>query len=134
MDSDQILKELQFKAVRSSGPGGQHVNKTASKIELSFNIQDSEGLRPEEKNRLEKKLAPRISSDGILILQCDETRSQHRNKKLVVERLLELLLENLKVPKARKKTKPSKSVIEKRLKAKQNNALKKASRRPPKID
>jgi len=134
MDTSQILKELRFKAIRSSGPGGQHVNKTASKVELSFSIIDSEGLSAEEKVRLTKKLDARINSEGLLLLQSDETRSQHRNKKLVVERLFNLLQENLKVRKARKKTKPSKSVIEKRLKSKKSNALKKATRKPPKID
>lgn len=134
MNATQILTELQFKASRSSGPGGQHVNKTASKVALNFSLTTSEGLTDQEKERLLKKLSTRLTAEGILVLQCDETRSQHRNKRLVVERLFELLQEHLKVNKTRKKTKPSKSVIEKRLQAKKNVALKKATRKPPRID
>jgi len=134
MDFDLIRSELQFKAVRSSGPGGQHVNKTASKVEVSFQIGNSAGLTEDEKQLLQKRLSNQISSEGILQLNCSETRSQHRNKELVVLRLWELLKENLKVRKARKKTKPSKTAIEKRLQSKKRTALKKGNRRPPKID
>lgn len=134
MNSEQILSELTFKAIRSSGPGGQHVNKTASKVEVSFAISSSEGLTETEKDLLQKRLQSKLTSEGIILLQCDETRSQHRNKKLVIERLLALLQQNLKVKKARKKSTPSKSAIEKRIKAKKLNTLKKASRKPPKID
>lgn len=134
MNRGQILQELQFKAIRSSGAGGQHVNKTASKVEVSFSVKASEGLSDSEKDRLGNRLKSRITSEGLLILQCGETRSQHRNKKLVIDRLLELLHENLKVKKVRKKTKPSKGAIEKRLKEKKSQALKKNQRRPPTID
>ncbi|MBW2937025.1 aminoacyl-tRNA hydrolase [Aureisphaera sp. CAU 1614] len=134
MNTEQILSELTFKAVRSSGPGGQHVNKTASKVEVSFSLPTSEGLTETEKELLQKRLASKLTYEGIILLQCDETRSQHRNKKLVIDRLLELLQQNLKVNKVRKKSKPSKSAIEKRIKAKKEQALKKASRKPPKID
>lgn len=134
MNTEQILSELTFKAVRSSGPGGQHVNKTASKVEVSFSIATSEGLTESEKELLQKRLQSKLTSEGIILLQCGETRSQHRNKKLVIDRLLELLQQNLKVNKVRKKSKPSKSAIEKRIKAKKEQALKKASRKPPKID
>ncbi|HAT66492.1 MAG TPA: aminoacyl-tRNA hydrolase [Flavobacteriaceae bacterium] len=134
MNTEQILSELTFKAVRSSGPGGQHVNKTASKVEVSFSIATSQGLTESEKELLEKRLQSKLTSEGIILLQCGETRSQHRNKKLVIDRLLELLQQNLKVNKVRKKSKPSKSAIEKRIKAKKEQALKKVSRKPPKID
>ncbi|HPF11516.1 MAG TPA: alternative ribosome rescue aminoacyl-tRNA hydrolase ArfB [Flavobacteriaceae bacterium] len=134
MKLDKILQELEFKALRSSGPGGQHVNKTASKIELSFNVLQSEGLTEAEKQRLQEKLGSRLTADGILLMQCGETRSQHRNKKLVIERLLQLLQENLRIPKPRKKSKLPKAVIEKRLEAKRRQGLKKAQRRPPQTD
>ncbi len=134
METAQLIKELQFKAIRSSGPGGQHVNKTSSKIELQFNIKDSDAFSETERERLMERLAKRINSDGAIILQCGETRSQHRNKAIVMQRLLDLLAQNLKVKKKRKKTKPSKSAIEKRLKVKKQQALKKSNRRPPKID
>ncbi|MEZ4858476.1 MAG: alternative ribosome rescue aminoacyl-tRNA hydrolase ArfB [Flavobacteriaceae bacterium] len=131
MNTEQILSELKFKAIRSSGPGGQHVNKTATKIEVSFNLLASNGCSEIEKEVLQKRLASRITSEGILLLQCGETRSQFRNKKLAIERLLELLQQNVKVSIPRKKTKPSKSVIEKRLKTKKAIALKKANRKAP---
>lgn len=134
MDADKILSELSYKAVRSSGPGGQHVNKTASKVEVSFSLKDSSALSESEKDRLFNKLASRITSEGVLTLNCGETRSQHRNKAIVVERLLNLLKQNLRVKKIRKKSKPSRGSIERRLKSKKQNALKKSSRRPPKLD
>lgn len=134
MNTEILITELHFKAIRSSGPGGQHVNKTASKVEVSFALQASAAFSEIEKERLQAKLASKISSEGIIVLQCGETRSQHRNKAIVIERLLELIQKNLKVSKPRKKTKPSKGVIERRLKSKKENALKKANRKPPKIE
>ena len=134
MNTEKLISELSFKAIRSSGPGGQHVNKTASKVEVSFNLEISESLSETEKQRLRNKLSSKISSEGIIMLQCGETRSQHRNKGIVIERLVDLLQHNLKVAKPRKKTKPSKGAIERRLKSKKENALKKSNRKPPKID
>jgi ribosome-associated protein len=134
MEIDILLRELKFKGIRSRGPGGQHVNKTASKIELKFQIETSEALTNNEKERLLKKLRSRISQDGWIGLQCGETRSQHRNKSIAIARLLTLLNENLKVAKARKKTKPSKSAVERRLKVKKEQAKKKSARKPPSID
>ena len=132
MNIEVLISELSFKAIRSSGPGGQHVNKTASKVEISFDLQASEALSETEKDRLQGKLSSKISSEGIIVLQCSETRSQHRNKAIAIERLVELLQQNLKVAKPRKKTKPSKSAIERRLKSKKENAFKKSNRKPPK--
>jgi len=134
MNAEVLISELSFKAIRSSGPGGQHVNKTASKVEVSFSLENSEALSEIEKERIRTKLSTKISSEGIIVLQCGETRSQHRNKAIVIERLVELLQKNLKVAKPRKKTKPSKGAIERRLKSKKENALKKSSRKPPKIE
>lgn len=134
MNTEVLISELAFKAVRSSGPGGQHVNKTASKVEVSFNLESSEALSEMEKDRLRSKISSKITSEGIIMLQCGETRSQHRNKAIVIERLVELLQKNLKVAKPRKKTKPSKGAIERRLQSKKEKALKKQSRRSPKID
>lgn len=134
MQIDTILKELQFKAVRSSGPGGQHVNKTSSKVEVLFDLNSSDGLTQVEKDLLVSKLGTRISAQGILTLRCSESRSQHRNKKFGIERMIELLQNNLKVPKPRKKSEPSKSAIEKRLRSKKKQALKKGYRKPPQIE
>ena len=134
MNTEKLITELSFKAVRSSGPGGQHVNKTASKVEVNFDIEHSRALSASEKERIQKKLQNRISSEGILILHSSESRSQHRNKAIVIEKLVALLKQALKPVKKRKKTKTPKKAIEKRLKAKKNNALKKANRKPPKIE
>ncbi len=131
MDEQQIIRELSFKAVRSSGAGGQHVNKTSSKVELYFDLEASEGLLEEEKARLIKKLATRLTKENLLILNSEESRSQHKNKELVVAKFFELLRENIKKPKPRKKTKPSKAAKLKRLKAKKINAEKKARRNDP---
>ena len=131
MNEAQITRELNFKAVRSSGAGGQHVNKTASKVELHFQLEASLGLSEEEKMRLRQKLEKRLTKDNELILQTEESRSQHRNKELVISKFFKLIKENLQRPKRRKKTKPSKSAKLKRLKAKKINAEKKARRNNP---
>ncbi len=128
---EKILKELNFKATRSSGPGGQHVNKTASKVDLSINIKESIAFSETEKKLLFQNLKTKLSLDGILQLSCSETRSQHRNKAMVIDRLLDLLTKNIKEIKPRKRTKPTKKAIEKRLKNKKDQALKKSNRKPP---
>ena len=134
MDSEVILKELEFKAVRSSGPGGQHVNKTSSKVTVQFHIENSLGLKDEEKELLHERLKNRISAEGFLSLSASDSRSQHKNKATAISRMLDLIKENLKTKKKRKKTKPSKQAIEKRLKSKRDKALKKQRRKPPGID
>ncbi|WP_027065627.1 alternative ribosome rescue aminoacyl-tRNA hydrolase ArfB [Maribacter sp. Hel_I_7] len=131
MQQEQILTELQFKAIRSSGPGGQHANKVSSKVELSFHIEYSAGLTERQKKRALLKLGNKISKEGNLILQCDESRSQHKNKELVTKRFLKLLEKSLMVPKARKKSRPTRSSIEKRLKSKKLASLKKTNRGKP---
>lgn len=134
MTLETLLNELTFKATRSSGAGGQHVNKVSSRIELSFDLLNSQGLSDEEKLRLKEKLASRLTKEGMLLLSCSESRSQHKNKSIVIERFLDLIKDNLKVKKPRKKSKPSKGAIEKRLKSKKEHTLKKSRRKPPKID
>ncbi|TSE10071.1 MULTISPECIES: alternative ribosome rescue aminoacyl-tRNA hydrolase ArfB [Aquimarina] len=131
MNTSVIINELKFKAVRSSGAGGQHVNKVSSKIELSFDVMASMGLTDEEKLVLTQKLDSRLTKSGILLLQCGESRSQHRNKELVIKRFLDMLKTGLHIPKKRKPTKPSRAAIRKRLDNKQKQALKKANRRKP---
>ncbi len=129
-----VLQELRFKAVRSSGAGGQHVNKVSSKIELSFNLFQSLAFSNEQKVRLINKLQHRLTKEGTILLQCDESRSQHQNKKLVITRLLELLEKELIIPKKRVPTKTPKAVIQKRLKNKRYQSDKKAGRKKPDID
>tara|TARA_R110000868_G_scaffold8377_1_gene43658 strand:- start:393 stop:794 length:402 start_codon:yes stop_codon:yes gene_type:complete len=131
LNQEQLLTELQFKAIRSSGPGGQHANKVSSKMELTFELNSSSGLTEREKKRIQLKLKNKLTKDGLLILQCDEFRSQHKNKELVIKRFLKLIEKALVVPKPRKKSKPTRSSIEKRLKGKKIASLKKANRSKP---
>jgi ribosome-associated protein len=134
LNREGIIQELKFKAVRSSGAGGQHVNKVSSKVELTFDLENSTALTDLEKNRLLKKLSSKLSKENVLLMHCEETRSQHKNKELVIKKLLETLEANLVVPKRRRKTKPTRSAIEKRLKSKKRAALKKLNRGKPKMD
>ncbi|SEC25000.1 ribosome-associated protein [Tenacibaculum sp. MAR_2009_124] len=129
MQKDQVLKELSFKAIRSSGSGGQHVNKVSSKVELSFSIAASEGLSDNEKDRLLKKLSGKLSKEGSITLTSQESRSQHRNKELVIERFLNLIQQALIVPKVRRKTKPSRASKRKRLDSKKQHSEKKDNRK-----
>ena len=134
MNLDQLLPELSFKAIRSSGSGGQHVNKVSSKVELHFFIENSSILSDEQKQLLLKSLKFRLTNNNELILQCDETRSQHKNKELVINRFFELIKKGLKVPKKRKPTKIPKSVIRKRLKNKKRQSERKANRKKPGLE
>ena len=131
MDTQKLISELNFKAVRSSGAGGQNVNKVSSKVVLSFNLKNSQALSEEEKLLLETKLASRLTTDTILILNCDEDRSQLKNKAIVIKRFIEIITNGLKVPKIRKATKIPKSVIRKRIKDKKNISEVKRYRRKP---
>ncbi len=133
MNIAELIRELTFKATRSSGAGGQHVNKVSSKIELSFDIKNSIGLSPREKELLSKNLAHRLTKNHFLILFCDDTRSQHRNKELAIKRFIELIKLNLIRPKSRRPTKPTKNSIKRRVETKKKNSLKKALRKKPKI-
>ena len=125
---------MQFKAVRSSGAGGQNVNKVSSKVVLSFYLKNSQALSEEEKLRLETKLASRLTSDLVLILNCDEDRSQLKNKGIVIKRFLDIITAGLHIPKIRKATKIPKSVIRKRIKDKKNVSDVKKNRRKPNLE
>ncbi|MGB5369719.1 MAG: alternative ribosome rescue aminoacyl-tRNA hydrolase ArfB [Flavobacteriaceae bacterium] len=129
MNKAQLLKELQFKAVRSGGAGGQHVNKVSSKIEITFDVLASNGLSAWEKDRIFLKLDKRLTKEKVLMLQCDESRSQHKNKQFAIKRLFEILEAALHVAKKRRATTPSKSAIEKRLRRKKALAQKKQGRK-----
>lgn len=134
INEEALLQELNFKAIRSSGSGGQHVNKVSSKVELVFNLVESLVFSELQKERIQNKLQHRLTKAGVLILQCDESRSQHKNKELVIKRFLELIRLGLVVPKKRIPTKVPKAVIRKRLKNKRNLSDKKAKRKKPDID
>lgn len=131
MDKEKIISELNFKAVRSSGAGGQNVNKVSSKVVLTFDLINSQSLSEEEKERVQKKLKSKLTLEGVLILNCDEDRSQLKNKEIVTKRFLELIEKSLVIPKERKATKIPKSVIEKRLKDKSTNSEIKQNRKKP---
>lgn len=131
MDSEKIISELSFKAVRSSGAGGQNVNKVSSKVVLTFDLNASQALSEEEKLLLQTNIAPRLTFENILILNCDEDRSQLKNKEIVVKRFLEIIKKGLFVPKVRKATKIPKSVIKKRIKDKKNISEIKKNRKKP---
>jgi ribosome-associated protein len=134
MDSEKIISELSFKAVRSSGAGGQNVNKVSSKVVLTFDLNTSQALSEEEKALLLMNIAPRLTTENILTLNCDEDRSQLKNKDIVIKRFLEIIKKGLHVPKVRKATKVPKSVIKKRIKDKKNISEIKQSRRKPDLD
>ena len=131
MRNDIIVSDLHFKAVRSSGPGGQNVNKVSSKVVLTFDLTNSHALNEEEKVLIATKLATKLTSENILILNCDGDRSQLKNKTIVTKRFLILIEKALLVPKKRKATKVPRSVIEKRIKAKRNLSEIKQNRRNP---
>ena len=134
MNSETIIKELSFKAIRSSGAGGQHVNKTSSKIELTFDLENSTSLSNSEKEFLKIKLSSKLTNQNVLILFCEETRSQHKNKELAIKRFLSLIRTNLIRPKKRRPTKPSKSSILKNTEKNKRNSLKKILRKKPKFE
>jgi ribosome-associated protein len=128
MNTELMIKELKFKAVRSGGAGGQHVNKVSSKIELTFDLGNSESFTEEEKALLIQKLKSKLTKDNVLLLQCDESRSQHKNKEIAIDRFLNIISGGLIIQKPRKETRPSKSSIVKRLEKKKKQAFKKVLR------
>ncbi|MDY0987760.1 Peptidyl-tRNA hydrolase ArfB [Flavobacterium sp. ACN2] len=134
MDAEKIISELSFKAVRSSGSGGQNVNKVSSKVVLNFDLNASQALSDEEKLLLQENLSARLTSENLLILNCDEDRSQLKNKEIVIKRFLEIIKKGLHVPKVRKATKVPKAVIKKRIKDKKNVSDLKQSRRKPNLE
>jgi len=134
MHKENLIKELQFKAIRSSGAGGQHVNKVSSKIELTFDVINSQHLSLNQKETLQEKLSNRINKEGILILFCDESRSQHKNKALIVKRFIEIISDALKRKKVRRPTKPTRSSISKKENNKKKISDKKKLRKKPRLE
>lgn len=131
MDWGILQRELRFKAIRSAGPGGQHVNKVSSKIVLSFDVATSNAVSVEEKQILLEKWASRLSKDQQIQLSCDESRSQIQNKTRALKRFLLLIEAALIIDQPRKITKVPKSAIRKRLKDKQSWSETKKLRRKP---
>ena len=110
--------ELTEQFVRSSGPGGQHVNKTSSAVELRFEAARSPALEPSVKNRLKRIAGRRWTKDGAIVIFVEETRHQTRNREIARERLKAMVEKALVKPKRRIKTKPTKGSVERRIKAK----------------
>ena len=129
---NSIKKELKFKTSRSSGPGGQHVNKTSSRVEAIFDLKNSLILNDSQKEVLRVKLKALIDSRGLIHVVSSQHRSQLRNKTNATLKIIELLITGLIKPKKRKPTKPSKGSVESRLKKKSLNSFKKALRQKPK--
>jgi len=128
-----ISNELDYKATKSSGPGGQSVNKVNTSVELRFNIDESNVLDEKQKNLLFKKLQNRINTSGELVLTSQVARSQWQNKINVTNLFFELVEKALKPAKKRIKTKPSAASIKKRLNKKKQQSEKKELRKPPNV-
>ena len=133
LDIDE--KELEERFVRSSGPGGQNVNKVSTAVELRFNLAGNTSIPPPAKARLVKLAGRRLTDDGVLIIQADRFRTQDMNRSDARKRLAELIAESLIAPKPRIKTKPSRGAKERRLKAKtERSGVKKMRSSKPDFD
>ncbi|MBU1519032.1 MAG: aminoacyl-tRNA hydrolase [Planctomycetes bacterium] len=121
--------ELVFKASRSSGPGGQNVNKLNTKISAEVDIANCSFLKVEQKTIVLRKLAARLTKDNRLIVESQKFRSQKANRDSAVEKLERIIENALKKPKKRRLTKPTKTSVEKRLKSKKLKSLLKQQRR-----
>ncbi|WP_319502784.1 alternative ribosome rescue aminoacyl-tRNA hydrolase ArfB [uncultured Draconibacterium sp.] len=128
---DQIINELKISAIRSSGPGGQNVNKVNTKIELRFNLNESAVFTETQKQRLGVKLKNRINSDGVIVLFESSERSQLKNKTQAIAKLIGLIEKALTPVKRRVKTKPTISSKLKRLEKKKQQSTKKQLRQRP---
>ena len=128
------LSELEFRASRSGGPGGQHVNTSATRVELWWDIARSPTLTEEQRRRLLEMLATRLDGSGRLQVVASGSRSQLRNREAATERLRELVAGALEVPKARRRTRPTRAAKAARLEAKRRRSAVKRDRRPPRPD
>lgn len=126
--------EFEFRQDAAGGPGGQHANRSATRVTLTWNPFTSESLRDSEKDRLRTAWASRITSEDLIHVRSAEERSARRNRERCLEILRSLLREGLRIRRPRKKTKPTRASKERRLKSKQRNAEKKQRRRPPPVD
>lgn len=124
--------ELEFRATRSGGPGGQHVNTSSTRVEVQWNLQTSSVLTPDQRTRLLTKLASKIDAEGWIRVVASDSRSQLRNKEAARERLQDLVARGLMVPKRRKETRIPKAEKARRLEQKRRRSgIKRDRRRPP---
>jgi ribosome-associated protein len=126
--------ELEIRHARASGPGGQHVNKTSTAIELRFDVRGSPSLPDPVRQRLERLAGARLTLDGVLVLFAQEHRSQELNRQAAVERLVALILRATETPKPRKKTKPTYASKLRRRQGKASRSGVKAMRAKPRLD
>jgi len=130
---EELVREADFKAVLSGGPGGQHANKTSTKVVLSWSLENSQIFTEEEKERLQNKLSSKLTKEQVLQLSSDHSRSQHKNKEVVIKKFLKLIEQGLHIPRKRKKTKPSRASKKKRLENKKRKSQLKVNRKKPKL-
>lgn len=123
--------EIDLRASRSSGPGGQGVNTTDSKVELRWNVRESPSLTETQRTRVLARLGSRVTADGVLILRSSEQRSQHQNRAAAIARLQALVGEAIEPPKVRRPTRRTRGSTERRLQAKKQRSETKQLRRPP---
>jgi ribosome-associated protein len=128
MNYKDLINEVTYKAVRSSGAGGQNVNKVATQVELYFDVNSSVILSQEQKEKLHVRLSNKISKEGLLMIACQESRSQAKNKELVTRKFLDLITAAMKEQKKRRKSGIPTAVKEKRLKLKRINSEVKRNR------
>lgn len=126
--------ELQESFIRSPGPGGQHVNKAATAVQLRFDVNSSPSLPDPVRARLRLLAGKRLTGDGVLVIHASRYRSLERNRQDARQRLVELVRRAARPPRPRKRTKPSKGAVERRLQQKRVNAERKKLRRPPTQD
>lgn len=128
INSALIFSELQFTTSRSSGPGGQHANKVETRVQVRFNVFQSEILTEEERETIKTKYANKLTNEGDLIVACEDKRSQLKNKEIALKKLNAMLNKAFEKPKIRKPTKPSKTAKAKRLTNKKIHGEKKSLR------
>jgi ribosome-associated protein len=127
IDEDEIQEEF----IRASGPGGQHVNRAATAVQLSFDVDNSPSLPEEVRERLKALAGNRMTDGGTLMIEAKRFRSQDRNRQDAVERLIQLVSKAAQKPKVRRKTQPTRASKERRLREKRRKSELKHSRRPP---